>query len=179
MNIELSDFTRMFASLNSLDIARWRFEPGMCHGDMYAWWGQKARRKKIHQGIDFARYETSNGSVMHLEAYMRVPLPNSGTFVGIMEDFLGHTVVVKHGTENNRLIISLYGHGNPMEGLLGSTLDAGSIIAELSHPGKIPVPPHLHLGLALVPIGTIIETLSWDYIETAEDIKFIDPMELF
>jgi murein DD-endopeptidase MepM/ murein hydrolase activator NlpD len=178
MLVGLAEFTRLFASANSLDIARWRFDPGMRHGDAAAWWGEKAPRREVHHGLDFARYEAPDGEVWTLRPGMHVPLSGKGAIVGIMKDFLGLTVVCAHEEQEGRVFISLYGHVRPVEGILAETLEAGSIIAELSHPGAGDVPAHLHLGLALVPMGRDLGTLSWEYLNTSSDVVHIDPLSL-
>ena len=157
--------------------ARWLFLPGMLFNGRDKWWGSRGRRVAPHEGLDFCLYEDGDGRVLRIGAGSRVPAMYDGTVAGIVDDFLGETIVMEHRFPEAPTfqLITVYGHTLTARGLRpGSEFRAGDIIAFIASPKDTGVDPHLHVSLGR-PSGLLAHgSLDWQNMK--EGLVMFDPI---
>lgn len=146
-----------------------------------AWWRGGADRGGVHEGLDICWYRTVDGRRSSLGAGARVPVIFGGEVVSVVADFLGASVFVAHARhdEEGRRLHTVYGHILPRAGLAAGTLleelDAVGTVAETSG-RRSPVPPHLHITLALIDRVGGPEQLDWGALREKGRTVLLDPM---
>ena len=177
-SIKRGTFTGNLARLNSLDIARRRFMPGMLFKADEKWW-DTGRRSRGHNGLDLRFYETGSGEIVKaLSEETKIPLVLTGTIIKITPDFIGHSIFAEHANPApGRRLFTIYGHMVPDRGIQGRLLEAGCAIGRLA-PSKGAVPAHLHISIALVPGDVPLESLNWETLDKTEGVLFSDPEEV-
>jgi hypothetical protein len=146
-----------------------------------AWWRGGADRGGVHEGLDICWYRTAEGRRLSIGAGARVPVVYAGEVVSVVDDFLGASVFVAHGRCDGagRRLHTIYGHIDPGAGVAPGRLlgdrDAVGTIAETS--GRThPVPPHLHLTLALIGREDAPARLDWDVLRDRSRVLLLDPV---
>jgi hypothetical protein len=187
MSLAFSDFSERLIGWNglrSLGFAAWEFLPGMRFSEREAWWRDGSDRRDAHEGLDICWYRTVHGQRLSLGAGARVPVIYGGEVVSVVEDFLGTTLFVAHARRDagGRRLHTIYGHIAPASGLApGSRLVDGAavgVIAETSG-RNVPVPPHVHISLALVAGGQLSGTrLDWASLRDPARATLLDPMPI-
>jgi len=182
-----SGFNGRLISWNGLleaGFAAWEFLPGMRFLERAAWWRGGSDRGGVHEGLDICWYRTGDGRRLSLGAGARIPVIYEGEVVSVVEDFLGSTVFVAHACRDawGRRLHTIYGHLAPAAGLApGSPLVDGAavgVIAETSG-RNVPVPPHVHISLALVAGGQLSGTrLDWASLRDPTRATLLDPMSI-
>jgi hypothetical protein len=180
-SVPISQFGERLILWNGLDaagFAAWEFLPGMKFAERGAWWRDGAGRACPHEGLDIRCYRTGDGRLLSLRAGARVPVTYRGEVVAIVDDFLGRSVFVAHEYCDRQgwRLHSVYGHVDPCPGVVpGRPLGDGDPVGTIadSSARRIPVPPHLHLSLALIA-GS--EPLGWPGLRDPARARLLDPL---
>ena len=130
-----------------------------------------------HEGVDLARWRDGTGQVRRLSSGLWVAAPCAGRLVHVHEDFLGKTLYLRTGLQQDRADLHLVlGHVRPVHGLvLGDELAAGRAVGCVGHKESSPVLPHLHLTLAWIKreIGPV--DLNWARLAAGDGLRLLDP----
>ena len=60
------------------------------------WWGDQGKRDKPHEGLDLCLYKDREDKILRLGENAKVPVIYDGIVVGIVDDFLGKSVIIEH-----------------------------------------------------------------------------------
>ena len=182
-----SAFSRLLIRWNGLDVAgfaAWEYLPGMRFAERGAWWRGGADRGGPHEGLDLCWYRTADGRRLGLGAGARVPAICAGEVVSVVDDFLGVSLFVAHGHRDSRgwLLHTIYGHLAPAPGLApGSRLVDGAAVGAVADTSgrSVPVPPHVHISVALVAGGRPgAARLDWAALRDPDRALLLDPLPL-
>ncbi len=185
-DLKPSRFTECLIRKNALDqggFQGWAFCIGMLFQSTDKWWGDQKKRDKPHEGLDLCLYKNQEGAIVRLEETAKVPAIYDGTVVGIIDDFLGKSVIVEHsfaGGHNNRLY-SIYGHTVPQDHLhTGKTVRQGDIIAALADSSrfKTSILPHLHISIGWASESIPYDRLDWKNMGDPSTMTLMDPMQI-
>ncbi len=177
-------FTEYLIYENALDehgFKEWIFSPGMLFNASDKWWGDQGKRNKPHEGLDLCLYKDQQDRMCRLDEKTKIPIIYDGIVVGIVNDFLGKSVLVEHGLadkDNNRFC-SIYGHLNPHKDLqVGKIVKEGDIIATLADPtdSKVKTLSHLHISIGWASKFISYDKLNWETIGTPNTLTLIDPL---
>lgn len=176
-----SRFTEFFAAENSLDLSVWAFLPGMLFMAPIKWWGDRGRRTLPHEGVDFRFYADPSGNILAIGEGSRIPAMFGGVVARIMDDFLGKSVVVAHGSPGKEKgpLLTIYGHTIPATGLsVGDRVEAGQVIATVVpvRCARTTVRPHLHVSAGTLSRPGPLDSLDWGNVNEALDL--MDPLAL-
>ena len=145
------------------------------------WWGDQAARKTPHEGLDLVFFKNDAGKVIHLNEKYRIPALFDGEIIVCFNDFLGKTMVFRHGQyhENSRVLCSMFGHVNPIVELSRrKTVSEGEPVAVVANVDRQDICTHLHISLGWVPGNRIDQLADWEKIASPEFIRLIDPVNL-
>jgi murein DD-endopeptidase MepM/ murein hydrolase activator NlpD len=179
-------FTEFLIRKNALDpggFKGWVFCPGMLFNSTDKWWGDRGKRDKPHEGLDLCLYKDREGTILRLGETAKVPVIYDGMVVGIVDDFLGKSVIIEHlfsGCHNNKLC-TIYGHTIPEDNLcVGKVVKEGEVIATLadSITSKTNIFPHLHLSLGWTSKKISYDTLNWENIGAPNTVTLLDPLQV-
>lgn len=168
---------------NGYGPGRWRFEPGMLFGARSAWWasadGVLATRASAHNGLDMRLYEEEGGRERVFGAGGSVLVAGPGVIVGIVRDFMGHSVFVEHGDDGGEgRLYTAYGHLTPDEGIIrGVRVVRGGRIGEVSAGRGGNVPPHMHFSAFRASGRKGPPEFDWTVLEGAGEVVFLDPLD--
>ncbi len=182
-----SRFTSYLVRENNLEregFAAWIFYPGMIFGTYESWWGEKRKRTLPHEGIDLCFYQDAAGKISSLVEGTRVPVMYDGTVKKIIEDFLGHSIIVEHRMpgSSKSAFLTIYGHTIPEQGLkAGRRVREGEVLATMAaRPGSKTAPlPHLHLTCVRGLTSVACEDLDWAAIGDRDKVELCDPLRMF
>ena len=161
----------------------WVFCPGMLFNSTDKWWGDLGKRDKPHEGLDLCLYKDRKDTILRLGEKAKVPVIYDGTVVGIVDDFLGKSVIIEHlfsDCGNNRLC-SIYGHTIPEDHIhVGNLVKEGNVIATLadSTRSRTNIFPHLHISLGWTTKETSYDKLDWKNIGAPNTLTLLDPMQV-
>ena len=189
--IETSDlkptrFTEFLIRQNAIDpvgFKGWVFYSGMLFQSTDKWWGDRKKRDKPHEGLDLCLYKNRKGAIVRLAETAKVPVIYEGVVVGIIDDFLGKSIIVEHtfvDGDNNRLY-TIYGHTNPQDHLhVGKSVRQGDIIANLADSSrfKTDIFPHLHISLGWASESIPYDRLNWQNMGDPDTIALMDPLHI-
>lgn len=178
-------FTEFLIQKNALDqngFNGWVFCPGMLFQSTDKWWGDQGKRDKPHEGLDVCLYKDRNHRILRLGETAKIPVIYDGTVVGIVEDFLGKSVIIEHlfNDLNNRLC-TIYGHTIPKDNLhVGKIVKQGEVIATLADSGrsKTNIFPHLHISLGWTSNAISYDRLNWKTIGALNTLTLLDPLKV-
>ncbi len=131
----------------------WVFRPGMLFGDGREWWGDKSRRRTVHEGLDFATGLLPGGTISNVPEGIRVRSLAAGEVVAILDDFVGKTVVIRHPVVcrfEGEVFHTLLSHIQPQVGRLDH-VSKGQTVGAIGKSTNTSAPPHLHLTGAWIP----------------------------
>jgi len=177
-------FTEYFIQENALDdhgFEEWIFYPGMLFNAPDKWWGDQGKRDKPHEGLDLCLYKDRRGRMRRLDEKTKIPVIYDGVVVGIVNDFLGKSVIIEHDladSDTNRFC-TIYGHLNPHKGLhVGRVVKEGDIIATLADLRnlKVKILSHLHISLGWASKFISYNKLDWETIGAANTLTLMDPL---
>jgi murein DD-endopeptidase MepM/ murein hydrolase activator NlpD len=182
--LDTSRFTEHLVRANRLDndtLKEWVFCPGMLFRANAQWWGDHRDRTTPHEGLDLCFYRDREGRIQSLDNSTWIPAMFEGTVVGIIPDFLGRSVVLRHQIPGDgaRVFCTMYGHTNPeSEMQIGQIVREGETIARLTHTrsSSTEVRAHLHLSIGLVPATFLFEGLDWAAIGDPGTMTLVDPL---
>jgi hypothetical protein len=183
----VSDFVTHLIAINRLDMlgfGRFVFFPGMLFLANETWWSKNGIRKTAHEGLDICFFITAGQQLYRLDETIRIPILFEGRIVGVMEDFLGQTVVARHLIEgpSEKAFLSFYAHITPDHRIRpGGIVKTGEPLGTISDSKKInsPLPPHLHISLAWESMLPPVAALTWNVLNRADRSAFIDPLAVF
>ena len=181
-----SAFNELLIRWNGLEaagFAGWEFLPGMRFGERAAWWRDGVERRDPHEGLDLCWFRNLDGGRARLHAGARVPTVWAGEVVSLADDHLGVSVFVGHDARDRRgwRLHSIYGHLSPRPGLVpGTPLPEGGEIGAVAETSRArrPVPPHLHLTLALIDPAGGPACLAWEALSDARRVLLLDPLPI-
>ncbi|MBI5056500.1 MAG: M23 family metallopeptidase [Nitrospirae bacterium] len=178
-----SRFTEIFFRENALEnsFKEWVFYKGMLFDDLNKWWGDQGRRDTPHEGVDFCFYKDGQGGVHRLNEDMKIPVMYDGVFAGIINDFLGKSVIIEHKLPDNDQIrwCTIYGHTNPVDGLhAGMVVREGDVIATVSGKARAGIIPHLHISTGWSSEVVQYAQLDWEIISARKILRLLDPLQL-
>lgn len=141
----------------------------MFFDDHIEWWGDRNRRRTLHEGIDFAEGRLPGGSLESLAEGVPVRALTDGEVVAFLDDFLNKTVVVRHPgirNENGDIFHTLLSHIHPEIESAGPVAQ-GQIVGRVAKSRQVGAPAHLHLTGAWIPESIPAEEISMDQINPA------------
>jgi len=177
-------FTEYLIQENALDecgFKEWIFHPGMFFNAPDKWWGDQGKRDKPHEGLDLCLYRDRRGRVHRLDKKTKIPVIYDGIVVGIVNDFLGKSVIIEHGLTDSgdNKFCTIYGHINPRKGLyVGRIVKEGDIIATIADPvnSKAKILSHLHISLGWASKFISYDKFDWETIGALNTLIFTDPL---
>jgi hypothetical protein len=147
----------------------WILRCGMFFGDRIEWWGDRARRRTEHEGLDFAEGAHACAKIRSIPEGTPARALADGEVVAILNDFLGKTIVMRHSgitNETGSVFYTLLSHIRPTARLQDSVV-SGQLIGQVCKSTNVNVPAHLHLSAAWIP-GTIHPSqICMNYIHPA------------
>jgi hypothetical protein len=158
--------------------------PGMEFGARQQWWGAGGLRPFLHEGVDLCLFRTRDDRFCRVDDTIQVPLSHPGEVAGVITDFLGKTVIVRHEpgpVRNEEAFFSFYGHVKPADDLAaGDVIKAGDVFATIAkvETDKSPIPPHLHVSAAWCRLLPPADILTWSVLNRINRSAFIDPLDL-
>lgn len=181
-----SCFTESFIRENALErngFKKWIFTPGMLFGATDKWWGDQGKRDSPHEGLDLCLYRNGQNQTVRIEGKMKIPVMYDGVVDGILDDFLGKSLIIKHGfpTRDNRRFCTIFGHTRPYAGIeVGRRMLKGEAIAELAEvrnttAGMI---SHLHVSMGWLAESISSKRLNWETINDPDVITLLDPLKV-
>lgn len=179
-----TQFTESLVQENALDehgFKEWIFSPGMLFNATDKWWGDQGKRDKPHEGLDVCLYTDRRGKTRRIDEKTKIPAIYDGTVVGIVNDFLGKSVIIEHGLTNsdNNKFCTIYGHISPLKSLyVGRILKEGDIIATLAdlRNFKVTTLSHLHISIGWASKLISYDKLNWKTIGDPNIFALIDPL---
>ena len=178
-------FTEILIQKNALEkggFKGWVFCPGMLFNSTDKWWGDQGKRDALHEGLDLCLYKDREDTILRLGEQTKVPVLYDGRVVGIIDDFLGESVIIEHlisDGRNNRLC-TIYGHTIPKDNLyVGKVVKQGDVIATLADSStfKIKIFPHLHISLGWTSKEISYDRLDWGNIGAPNTLTMLDPLQ--
>jgi len=186
LSLKRTRFTEFLIHQNTLedgDFKEWVFCPGMLFNSTDKWWGDQGKRDKPHEGLDVCLYKDRKDTILCLGEKAKVPVIYDGKIVGIIDDFLGKSIIIEHlfsDIENNRLC-TIYGHTIPKDHLhVGKIVKKGDVIATLagSKRFKTNIFPHLHISLGWTSKAISYDRLDWENIGAPNTLTLLDPLQV-
>jgi murein DD-endopeptidase MepM/ murein hydrolase activator NlpD len=179
-------FPKLFARANGLDergFKEWILYPGMLFGASQEWWGPRRNRPRPHEGLDLCFYRDGRDRVYCLDENTRIPVLCDGMVVGIIDDFLGKSLIVKHGLagSGDARFCTIYGHTVPERDIrIGRSIRQGEVIATVASAARSRsgARPHLHISAGMVPKTTLWDELNWATIVDPDMMALMDPLQL-
>jgi hypothetical protein len=184
--LEESRFTESFLLANRLsshDLKDWLLSPGMLFDADVEWWGNRAQRKRLHEGLDLCLFRDGSDITHRFNKKTRIPAMFDGEIVHLMDDFLGRSVVMAHAftDADGRRFCTMYGHTVIADNLrIGKTVCQGEIVATVAEPAKSKrdILPHLHISIGWVSPSLPLDRLDWNIIGTRGAVTLIDPLDV-
>jgi hypothetical protein len=183
-SLKKTRFTEYFIQANASGedgFKEWIFCPGMLFNALDKWWGDQGKRDKPHEGLDLCLYRDRRDRMHRLDEKTKIPVIYDGTVVGIVNDFLGKSVIIEHGltdSDKNRFC-TIYGHINPHKGLhVGRIVKEGDIIATLADlcNSKVKTLSHLHISIGWASKFISYDKLDWETIGAPNTLTLVDPL---
>lgn len=179
-------FTECLIQKNGLDqggFNGWVFCTGMLFHSTDKWWGDWKKRDKPHEGLDLCLYKDRKDTILRLYESAKVTAIYDGKVVGIIDDFLGKSIIMEHlfsDRDKNRLC-TIYGHTIPKYHLrVGSIVKQGDVIAILADSSrfKTNIIPHLHISLGWASETISYDRLDWKNIGGPNTLTLLDPLQI-
>lgn len=161
------------------DFREWVFCPGMLFGSSDKWWGKRGHRERPHEGIDLLLYRDNSGNIHHIDETFAIPLLADGFVAGIINDFLGKSVIIEHPSFSGvqQKMLTIYGHTTPLATLTrGVLMKKGEIVATVAGRSErgFTMSPHLHITIARTRFPVSCDSLDWGIIGSGSG-----PLELY
>ena len=183
--LQKSRFTEFLIYENNLNdnkFKKWLFRRGMLFKTLHKWWGDQGMRANPHEGLDLYLYMDRQDRIHCLDPKTKIPVMYDGVVVGIIDDFLGKSVIMEHRLPDDyRRFCTIYGHISPYDSLhAGSIIREGDIIATLAGASKseAKISPHLHISLGWPAKDISYERLDWITISTSNILALMDPLHV-
>ena len=106
-----------------------------------------------------------------------------GVLVGVINDFLGKSLILKHSIPGIEVesFLTIYGHTHPEQGIhIGKAYKEGETITRVADmdSSKSRVRPHLHLSIGLLSKSFPYARLNWENISDPDTMTLIDPLQV-
>lgn len=166
---------------DSNDFREWVFCSGMLFNSEHKWWGNRGKRNKPHEGLDLCLCRDSQDRIFCLDENTMLPAMYDGMVVGIVNDFLGKSILIEHSHSDRGTICIIYSHISPVQNFhVGSRVQEGDIIATLSDvpESKSGISPHLHISTGIIAENVSYEQLDWGTINNPNMFTLMDPLKL-
>jgi hypothetical protein len=182
-----SGFTDYFIRENGLDgfegFKEWLFCPEMLIDASKKWWGDSGVRDVRHAGLDVCCYRAVNGKIIYLNGHTKIPAMYNGVLVGVINDFLGKSLILKHSIPGIDVedFLTVYGHTHPSRDIhIGKAYEEGETIARVpdTDNSRSRVRPHLHLSIGLLSRPVSYASLNWDDLSDPDTMILIDPLQV-
>jgi hypothetical protein len=147
----------------------WSVGKGMFFGDHLEWWGDRNRRRTLHEGIDFAEGFVTDEDVQPVREGTPVRALARGGAVAILDDFLNKTVIVRHpGIRNAEgdVCHTFYSHIHPENNALGPVA-GGQVLGRVAKSTNAGAPAHMHLTAAWIPESIPASDITMDRISAS------------
>jgi hypothetical protein len=157
------------ALANDCGFESWMFRRGMFFGDHVEWWGDKNRRRTLHEGIDFVEGLCADGMTGSIPEGIPVHAIAEGELIATLDDFLNKTVVTRHPAIRNEegyALHTLYSHIHPV-GPPAGPVAKGQLLGNVAKSKKAGAPAHLHLTGAWIPESIRPDEITMDMINSA------------
>jgi len=182
-NTRFTEFLIRKNALHENGFNGWVFCPGMLFNSTDKWWGDQGKRDTPHEGLDLCLYKDREDTIYRLDEKAKVPVIYDGMVVGIVDDFLGKSVIIEHlfSDNNNNKLCTIYGHTIPEDNLhVGKIVKAGEVIATLANSimSKTNIFPHLHISLGWTSKEISYDRLDWGNIGAPNTVTFLDPLQV-
>jgi hypothetical protein len=144
----------------------WIFQPGMYFGDHREWWGDRNRRRTLHEGIDFLEGLSPDSHAKPIPEGTPVRAIAAGEVVAVLDDFLNKTVVVRHAAirdEHGDVFHTFFSHIQPAPGI-PRPVSKGDILGNVGISKITGAPTHLHLSGAWIPESICVNEMTIDQI---------------
>lgn len=148
----------------------------MCFAETRKWWRPgNVLRSTCHEGLDFFSYLDRDGARFLLDEESRIPLIYDGHLAEIFPDFLGQSLLVRHGIYvDDRQLCSIAAHILPdTKRMVGTVLRSGVSLGCCA-PAKT-VPCHFHLSLLWLSASE--KAVNWSALLEHHAADFVDPLE--
>jgi murein DD-endopeptidase MepM/ murein hydrolase activator NlpD len=187
LTLTKTEFTRYFIKENGLSesvFKEWVLYSGMLFRATDKWWGDRGRRSRPHEGIDLCFYKDPQERIHALAEGVKIPAMYDGTVAGIINDFIGKSIIIKHRVPGNdsSWFCTIYGHTTPEADICtGRTVREGEVIAAVAGlSGPVAgMGPHLHISIGSPASGVVSwDTLAWKHIGDPGVMKLIDPLQV-
>jgi len=184
--LKKTSFPEALVGVNALKrrgFHEWLFCPSMLFQSMDTWWGDQRKRDNPHEGLDLFLYSDKQGRTHRLDSETKIPAMYDGEVVRILGDFLGKTIIMRHGALSNEEgeLFTIFGHTEPAENVFeGKTSKEGEVIASLSSlaQAKSGIEAHLHISLGLLSPSVSYEHLDWQMIRDPDYMVLLDPLQI-
>jgi hypothetical protein len=186
-SITKSEFTDYFIRENGLNalegFKEWLLCPEMLFDAAEQWWGDFGIRNARHAGLDLCCYKTSKDTIVYLNGDTKIPAMYAGVLVGVIDDFLGKSLILKHSVPRIEVgdFLTIYGHTRPGKGIhMGKAYKEGETIASVAevNNSRSRVRPHLHISIGLLSKPIPYDRLDWENMSDPESMKLIDPLQV-
>jgi hypothetical protein len=186
-SIPKSGFTDYFIRENGLDgfegFEEWLLCPEMLIDALKKWWGDFGVRDVRHQGLDLCCYRTSNDKIIYLNGRTKIPAMYDGVLVGVINDFLGKSLILKHSIPGIEVedFLTVYGHTHPEQSIhIGKVYKEGETIAEVANmdSSRSRGRPHLHLSIGRLSKPVPYARLNWESMSDPDIVRLIDPLQV-
>ena len=170
-------------ALNKRGFKEWIFYPGMLFNAPDKWWGDRGKRDRPHEGLDLCLYRDRWDRILALDEKTKIPVMYAGTVVGVVNDFLGKSVIVEHGLrdKDNRRFCTIYGHTNPSVDIhVGRIVKEGDIIATLADSNRLKADifAHLHISIGWASEVVSYDKFDWETIGASNTLTLRDPLPI-
>ena len=185
--INKSGFTDYFIRENGLDalgdFKEWLLCPEMLFDASEKWWGDFGVRDVRHAGLDLCCYKTSKDKIVYLNGDTKIPAMYDGVLVGVINDFLGKSLILKHSIPGIDVedFLTVYGHTHPGQGIrIGKAYKEGETIAGIADvdSSRSRVRPHLHISIGLLSKSVSYARLDWENMSDPDTMILIDPLQV-
>jgi murein DD-endopeptidase MepM/ murein hydrolase activator NlpD len=181
-SLRISRFSEHLIRANSLDrqgLKEWAFYPGMLFNSPEKWWGDRGKRERPHEGLDVCMYRNAKDEIIRLDKKTKIPAMYDGIVVRILDDFLGHSVMIEHALPDNRKFCTIVAHTVPHQDMrAGMKVREGDIIAAVADESRSKgvIQPHLHISIGLVSEDVSYVDLEWGNIYESNMLTLLDPL---
>jgi hypothetical protein len=182
-----SGFTDYFIRENGLDgfggFKEWLFCPEMLMDASEKWWADFGVRNVLHPGLDICCYRALSDKIIYLDGHTKIPAMYDGVLVGVINDFLGKSLILKHSIPSIDVedFLTVYGHTHPGRDIhIGKAFEEGETIARVADTdnSRSTVRPHLQLSIGLLSRPVSYASLNWDNMSDPDTMVLIDPLQL-
>jgi len=182
-----SGFTDYFIRENELDafedFREWLLCPEMLFDASEKWWGDFGFRDVRHPGLDLCCYRTSKDKTSYMNGHTKIPAMYDGVLVGMIDDFLGKSLILKHSIPGIEVedFLTVYGHTHPGQGIqIGKEYKEGETIARVAgmDNSRSRVRPHLHISIGLLAKPVSYARLDWENMSDPDTMILIDPLQV-